>query len=328
MKQRRLGSAGVPVSEIGLGCNGFGSRVDLDRARAIVHTALDLGVTLFDTADIYGTRFGVPQASERFLGEILGDQRKNVLLATKYGNPRMQYRAGIRGGASRVAIMDAVDGSLKRLHTDWIDLYQLHAPDPVTPIEETLRALEDLIRQGKVRCIGCSNFAAWQAVEAHWAARHLNLTPFSTCQNEYSLLVRDVECELIPAMQRYGLGLLPYFPLAAGLLTGKYKKGSAAPEGARLTATNRLSGRYMTEANWDAIARLERFCAERGHTLLELAFSWLLAQPVVCSVIAGASSVEQLKLNVRASEWTITPEEKAVIDRLVTPVPTAPLGLQ
>jgi aryl-alcohol dehydrogenase-like predicted oxidoreductase len=240
----------------------------------------------------------------------------------------MQYRAGLRGGASRVAIMDAVEGSLKRLNTDWIDLYQLHAPDPATPIEETLRALEDLIRQGKVRYIGCSNFAAWQAVEAHWTARHLNLTPFSTCQNEYSLLVRDVERELIPAMQRYGLGLLPYFPLAAGLLTGKYKKGTAAPEGARLTATNRLSGRYMSDANWDAIARLERFCAERGHTVLELAFGWLLAQPVVCSVIAGASNAEQLKLNVHASEWTITPEEKAEIDRLVTPMPTAPLGLQ
>ena len=318
MKRRRMGNAGAQVSELALGCNSFGSRTDLDAARHVIHTALDLGITLFDTADIYGYRFGNPSASERYLGQLLGDERKNIILATKCGSPRMKYDGGIDGGASRGAIMCAVDGSLKRLNTDWIDLYQVHEPDPMTPIEETLRALEDLIRQGKVRYIGCSNFSAWQVVEAQWTAKYLRLDAFSTCQNEYSLLVRDIERDLLPAMRNYGLGLLPYFPLAAGLLTGKYRRNSPAPPNARLTPTNRLTDRYMTGANWTVIEKLEEFCAERGRTLLELAFSWLLSRPVVCTVIAGASTPEQVKLNARSLDWPLTAEEIVEVDRLTS----------
>jgi len=230
----------------------------------------------------------------------------------------MKYDGGIDGGASRRAIMCAVDGSLKRLDTDWIDLYQVHEPDPVTLIEETLRALEDLIKQGKVRYTGCSNFSAWQVVEAQWTAKYLRLGAFSTCQNEYSLLVRGIERDLLPAMQNYGLGLLPYFPLAAGLLTGKYRRNSPAPPNARLTATNRLTDRYMTGANWTVIERLETFCAERGRTLLELAFGWLLSRPVVCTVIAGATTPEQVQLNARSIDWLLTAEEIADVDHLTS----------
>lgn len=316
MKKRTLGNSGVQVSVVGLGCNGLGGRIDLEASRKVIHQALDLGITLFDTAANYGHHYGAPGGSESCLGQFLGDRRKDIVLATKFGNSVLQRRDGTPEGASRRHIMLAVEASLKRLQTDWIDLYQIHRPDPFTPIEETLRALDDLIRQGKIRYIGCSNFSGWQAVEAYWTAKHSGLNAFITCQNEYSLLVRDIERELIPAMQGYGLGLLPYYPLVAGLLTGKYTRSSPAPAGARLTETQRLADRYLTGANWTAIERLERFCAGRNRSLLDLAFSWLLARPAVSSVIAGAARPEQLERNVRAIDWELTAEELAEIDRL------------
>jgi aryl-alcohol dehydrogenase-like predicted oxidoreductase len=310
MRQRTLGKSGLQVSLVGLGCNNFGGRTDLEGARRVVHVALDLGITLFDTADIYGERGG----SETILGQILGDRRKDIVLATKFGMPMDE--TGTLKGASRRYILSAVEASLRRLKTDWIDLYQLHMPDPVTPIEETLRTLEDLIRQGKVRYIGCSNLPAWQVVEALWTARSLGFNPFVTCQDEYSLLVRDPDRELLPMMQAYGLGLLPYFPLASGLLSGKYKRNEPMPEGARLTTTQRLADRYLTETNWQIVERLESFCVARGRSLLELAFSWLAARPTVCSVIAGATRPEQVEQNVKAIDWSLSPDDMAEIDRL------------
>jgi aryl-alcohol dehydrogenase-like predicted oxidoreductase len=312
MKQRRLGTSGLQVSLVGLGCNNFGGRIDLEASRKVVHRALDLGITLFDTADAYGERGG----SEAILGQVLGDRRKDIVLATKFGLPMDE--TGILKGASRRYILSAVEASLRRLKTDWFDLYQLHQPDPFTPIEETLRTLEDLIRQGKVRYTGSSNLPAWQVVEALWTARHLGVNAFVSCQDEYSLLVRDAERELLPAMDAYGLGLLPYFPLASGLLTGKYKRNRPMPEGARLTKTQRLADRYLTEANWQVVEGLEDFCAKRGHSLLELAFSWLAGRPRVSSVIAGATRPEQVELNVKAIEWALTPDDTAEIDRLTT----------
>ena len=311
MKQRNLGSSGLLVSLVGLGCNNFGGRIDLEASRKVVHKALDLGITLLDTADVYGNQGG----SETCLGAILGDRRKDIVLATKFVMP--MDKDGTLKGASRRYIMRAVEASLTRLKTDWIDLYQVHQPDPLTPIEETLRALDDLVRHGKVRYIGCSNFPAWQVVAAQWTSRHHDLEAFVSCQDEYSLLVRDVERALIPAMTQYGLGLLPYFPLASGLLTGKYK-GGAKPEGARLSYMPALADRYMTETNWRIVDGLAAFAAKRDRTLLELAFSWLAARPTVSSVIAGATKPEQVELNVKAADWALTPEEMAEIDKITS----------
>lgn len=310
MEQRNLGRSGLRVSTIGLGCNNFGGRIDLEATRPVVHKALDVGITLFDTADVYGERGG----SEACLGEILGNERKRIVLASKFG--MAMDDAGSKSGASRRYIMAAVEDSLRRLRTDWIDLYQVHRADPLTPIEETLRALDDLVRQGKVRYIGCSNFAAWQIVEAQWTARAANLDAFVSCQDEYSLLVRGIEGELIPAARKYGMGLLPYFPLASGLLTGKYRRNSPMPSGSRLTNTPRLSDRYLTEQNWSVSERLAAFAASRGHSMVELAFSWLLAREPVTSVIAGATRPEQLEQNAQAGTWKMTSEDLSEIDRL------------
>lgn len=312
MQLRNLGDSGLRVSVIGLGCNNFGGRLDLAGTRKVVDKAIDLGITLFDTADIYGNQGG----SEEQLGEVLGARRKDIILATKFGMPMDQAE---KKGASRRYIMTEVEDSLRRLRTDWIDLYQLHQPDPLTPIEETLRALDDLIRQGKVRYIGCSNLPAWQVVESLWTSDAHNLHRFICCQDEYSLLVRDPERELLPAIERYRLGLLPYFPLASGLLTGKYRSGQAMPEGARLTNSKGLANRYLTERNWKIVEELSAFSAERGHTLLELAFSWLLSHAPVASVIAGATRPEQLEANVRAADWQLTPADLAPIDRITKP---------
>jgi len=309
MKTRKLGKSGMQVSVVGLGCNNFGMRIDLEASRKVIDRAIDLGVTLFDTADVYGNG----GESETMLGEVLGPRRKNIVLATKFG--MAVESAGIQKGASRAAIISKFDASLRRLKTDWIDLYQLHTPDPLTPIEETLRALDDLVRQGKVRHIGCSNLPAWQVVESLWTSREKGLSEFVSCQDEYSLVLREPERELIPAMEKYRLGLLPYFPLASGLLSGKYKRGNM-PEGARLTSMKRLGDRYLTEKNWEIVEKLDKFCAERGHTMLELAFSWLLAHPVVSSVIAGATKPEQIEQNAAAANWMLTPEDMAEIDRL------------
>jgi aryl-alcohol dehydrogenase-like predicted oxidoreductase len=311
MELRNLGQSGLRVSAIGLGCNNFGGRIDDDATRAVIHKALDLGITLFDTADTYGERGG----SETTMGKILGDDRKRIVLATKFGMPMDDV--GVKVGGSRRYIMQAVEDSLRRLRTDWFDLYQIHAPDARTPIEETLRALDDLIHQGKVRYIGCSNFPAWQVVEAQWTAKTNNLHAFVSCQDEYSLLTRQVvEPQLKPAMLKHGMGLLPFFPLASGLLTGKYRRNTALPAGTRLASTQRLADRYLTERNWPIAEKLGDFAQQRGRTLLELAFSWLLAQSPVASVIAGATRPEQLEQNVKAGAWKLSPEELAEIDSI------------
>jgi len=306
---RNLGRSGLRVSEIGLGCNNFGGRIDLEATRKVVHKALDVGVTFFDTADTYGDRGG----SEIALGEMLGPRRQEIVLASKFA---MQMDDdGLKKGASRRYIMQAVEDSLRRLKTDWLDLYQQHRPDPLTPIDETLRALDDLVTQGKVRYIGNSGFAGWQAVDAEWTAKTANLTRFASCQNEYSLLNREVEDELLPAMEAHGLSLLPFFPLANGLLTGKYKRNAPMPEG-RLTKEKRAAGRTLTERNWTIVEKLEDFSTSRGKSLLELAFSWLLAHGAVASVIAGATKPEQIEANAQAGNWTLTAEEMAEIDKI------------
>jgi len=310
MEIRNLGRSGLRVSLVGLGCNNFGGRIDLEASRKVIHKALDLGITLFDTADNYGEMGG----SETAMGQILGGRRKDIVLASKFAMP-MNKEETLKG-ASRRYIMSAVEASLRRLKTDWLDLYQLHRPDPLTPIEETLRALDDLVRQGKVRYIGCSNLPGWQVVEAEWTAKHLGLNAFVSCQDEYSLVVREIERELVPAMQKYDLGLLPFFPLASGLLTGKYKRNAPMPAGTRLTSTQRLADRFLTEENWRIAERLGDFAASRGHTLLELAFSWLAERPQVASVIAGATKPEQLEQNAKAAGWKLGAEEMAEIDRL------------
>jgi aryl-alcohol dehydrogenase-like predicted oxidoreductase len=317
MQQRTLGRSGLRVSVVGLGCNQFGGRLDAEGSRKVIHKALDLGVTLFDTADVYGNRGG----SEEILGGALGARRKDIVLATKFGLP-MDDDGTLKGGSRRY-IMRAVEDSLRRLKTDWIDLYQLHRPDPGTPIEETLRTLDDLVSQGKVRYIGCSNLPAWQVIEAQWTSRDRGLNPFVSCQDEYSLLVRDIERELAPAMNAYGLGLLPFFPLAGGLLTGKYKRNAPLPKDARYASSKGMAQRFMTQAGWTAVEGLESYAAARGKTLLDLAVAWLVARKPVSSVIAGATRPEQVEQNVRAAEWTLSDSDVAEINALA-PVGTVP----
>ena len=309
MTLHNLGKSGLRVSLVGLGCNNFGQRMDLASSTKVIDKALDAGITLFDTADVYGGRGG----SETVLGQVLGDRRKDIVLATKCG---MAMDEGEKNGASRRYIMAALDASLKRLKTDWIDLYQVHQPDPSTPIEETLRTLDDVVRAGKVRYIGCSNFSAVQMVEAQWTARHLNLNAFISAQDEYSLLKRDLDRENLPVMEKHGLGLLPYFPLASGLLTGKHKRGELAA-GSRLT-TQAFAGRFTSDANFDAVEKLGAFAKARGHTLLELAFSWLAARPMVGSIIAGATKPEQIEANVKAADWALTAEDMSEIDKITS----------
>lgn len=311
MEQRNLGKSGLRVSAVGLGCNNFGGRIDLEATRRVVHKALDLGITLFDEADTYGDPRG---NSESCLGQILGDRRKDIVLASKFARP--MDGSGRFEGASRGYIMAAVEASLKRLKTDWIDLYQQHQPDPLTPIEETLRALDDLVRQGKVRYLGASTLPAWQVVEAQWTAKHLGLERFVACQEEYSLLARGLDREMMPVLESYGLGLIPFRPLADGVLTGKYRRGAAPAAGSRLDRMPRAAGRYLSDQNWAAIERLEGFAAERGRTLLEPALGWLLQRPAVASVIAGATTPEQVEHNARAAGWALSREDMMEIDRL------------
>jgi aryl-alcohol dehydrogenase-like predicted oxidoreductase len=310
MEIRNLGHSGLRVSTIGLGCNNFGGRIGLEATRAVIHKAIDLGITLFDTADTYGERGG----SETDMGQVLGDRRKDIVLATKFGNP--MDTIGVKQGGSRRYIMTAVEDSLRRLRTDWIDLYQIHSFDPLTPIEETLRTLDDLIRQGKVRYIGCSNFPAWRMTEAHWTAKTHGLNRFISNQDEYSLIFRKPEAEVMPAARAAGMGMLPFFPLASGLLTGKYRRNAPMPAGSRLAATQRLADRYLTERNWSIAEQLGDFVEVRGKTMLELAFSWLLSRAPVTSVIAGATKPEQLEQNVKAGAWKLTAEELTEIDRI------------
>jgi aryl-alcohol dehydrogenase-like predicted oxidoreductase len=312
MEQRQVGRSGLQVSVLGLGCNNFGGRLDREASIRVVHAALDLGVTLLDTADVYP--MGNQGSSETIIGEALAGRRGEVVLATKFG--MAMDDSGRRQGGSRRYIMEEVEASLTRLRTGWIDLYQFHRPDPKTPIEETVRALDDLIRAGKVRYVGCSNFAGWQAVEALWIARELGANAFICSQEEYSLVVRDIEAEVIPALEAYGLGLLPFFPLASGLLTGKYRPGAPAPNDARLAYTKPLADRFLSGRNVALAEKLRAFAEARGHTLLDLAFSWLLAQETVPSVIAGASTPDQLRANAEAVTWALTAENLAEIDRI------------
>jgi aryl-alcohol dehydrogenase-like predicted oxidoreductase len=305
--RRNLGRSGLIVSAIGLGCNNFGGRSDAAATRAVVHKALDLGITFFDTSDTYGTA----GASEEYLGRALAGERHRIVLATKFARP---MAAG--EGASRRYIISAVEASLKRLGTDYIDLYQQHIADPRTPIEETLRALDDLVRQGKVRYVGCSTLSAWEVVEAQWTARHLGLNAFVSCQERYNLLEREVETAVLPVAERYGLGLIPFSPLCNGLLTGKYRRNAPLPQGTRLATTPRLAERTLTERNWALAERLGEFAAARGRTLLELALSWLLQRPAVASVIAGATTPAQVAANVAAGGWRLSREDMDEIDRL------------
>jgi aryl-alcohol dehydrogenase-like predicted oxidoreductase len=312
MTYRQLGHSGLTVSTVGIGCNNFGARMADADVPAVVNAAIDAGITLFDTADVYGNRGG----SETLLGQALQGRRDEVVLATKFGMDMGGANGpdwGVRG--SRRYIRLAVEGSLKRLGTDWIDLYQMHAPDPRTPIEETLGALTELVAEGKVRYLGSSNFAGWQVVDADWTAHTRHLEPFVSAQNEYSWLSRGIEAELVPALLHAGQSLLPYFPLASGLLTGKYQRGAAAPEGTRLASrADRLAA-----ANFDMIEELATFAEARELTMLQVAIGGLAAMPAVGSVIAGATSVQQVQQNVAAGLWEPTAEELAELRQITAP---------
>jgi aryl-alcohol dehydrogenase-like predicted oxidoreductase len=316
MDFRRLGNSGLTVSVVGLGTNNFGMKLDFDQSRAVTHAALDAGITLFDTADSYGD-------SEERLGEILEGKRDDVIIATKFGSDaaRLGKGNGADWGArgSRRYVRKAVEASLRRLRTDWIDLYQLHRPDPGTPIEETLEVLTDLVREGKVRYIGHSNFSGWQTSHADWTARTSGYTRFIGAQNEYSWLDRSIESDLVPALEHYGIGLLPYFPLASGLLTGKYKRGEAPPKGSRLEAWG--LGSRLTEQVFDVLESLEKFAVERGISLLDVAIGGLAARPSVTSVIAGATSPQQVHANVKAGNWKPSAEDLSALEKITERVP-------
>jgi aryl-alcohol dehydrogenase-like predicted oxidoreductase len=309
MEYRNLGRSGLQVSVVGLGTNNFGMRMDAGQAADVVHACLDQGITLFDTADIYGGR----GKSEEFLGQALKGRRDEAIVATKFAGPMGE--GPLRSGGSRRYIMQEVEASLRRLDTDYIDLYQMHFPDPKTPQDETMRALDDLVTSGKVRYLGNSNYAGWQIANAAWIAKSEHLAPFVSAQNQYSLLDRRIEAEVVPAAREFGLSILPFFPLASGLLTGKYKRGQAAPEGARLSAGPQAD-RLLTEQNYDTVEKLEAFAQERGHTILELAFSWLASLDYVGSVIAGATRPDQVAANAAAASWRLTSEEMGEVDRL------------
>ncbi|PZS18243.1 MAG: aldo/keto reductase [Pseudonocardiales bacterium] len=311
MEFRRLGESGLVVSVVGLGTNNLGMKLDDEQSREVVDAAFDEGITLFDTSDSYGR-------SEQRLGTLLEGRRDDVVLATKFGSD-VRRRGGDNGedwGArgSRRYIRRAVESSLRRLRTDWIDLYQLHRPDPATPIEETLSALSDLVREGKVRYLGSSNFAGWQVADAEWTSRTRGLERFVSAQNEYNLLTRGIEEDLVPALEAYGIGLLPFFPLASGLLTGKYRRGQPPPQGSRIQAWGRES--VLTDACFDVVEGLEAFAAARSISVLDVAVGGLSAQPAVASVIAGATSRAQVAANVAAAAWQPDLDELAELDEL------------
>ncbi len=304
MEYRNLGASGLKVSIVGIGCNNFGRRCDEAVTADVVNSALEVGINFFDTADAYGPK----GLSEEYLGKAMrGKDRSQVIIATKYASPMGE--GDLMQGGSRRYIFNAVEASLRRLGTDYIDLYQQHVPDADTPIEETLGALDDLIRDGKVRYIGNSNFSGWQIADADWTAKHRGLNRFVTAQNLYSLLDPRLEREVVPACKEFGLGILPYFPLASGMLTGKYSRGNEPPAGTRMARWGDRARVAMSEAAFDVIEKLILFAQEREHTLLELAMSWLASMPHISSVIAGATSVDQVKQNAEAASWRLTDEE-------------------
>ncbi len=315
MEYKYLGETGLRVSTVGLGCMNFGSMNDEAESAAIVARALDLGINFFDTADVYGDR----GKSEEYLGRALGSHRAEVIIATKFAGPMAPGNTDQQGGSRRY-IMRAVEASLQRLGTDYIDLYQMHRYDPDTPIEETLRTLDDLVHQGKVRYIGNSNFAAWQIADAYWTSRQHNLHRFVSAQNRYSLLTREIEKEVVPACACYGLGILPYFPLESGLLTGKYRRGQSFPEGTRLHKwANFAAGAFASDDKFDKAEALRELAEAGGHSLLDLAMGWLASRPQVASVIAGVTSVQQLEQNVAAAQWRPTAGDEAAIDEVTMP---------
>jgi len=321
VERRKLGNSGLVVSLVGLGCNNLGrpgtATVDEMGTRAVVDAALDSGITLFDVADVYGSPRG---RSEELLGDALAGRREQAIIATKFG----MGMAGANGPdfdarGSRRYIRLAVEASLRRLRTDWIDLYQLHRPDPTTPIEETLSVLDDLVRDGLVRYLGHSNLTGWQIADLAWTARSHGLTAPVSSQNNYSLLERDVEREVVPACERFGLGLLPYFPLASGLLTGKYSADAPPPERSRLAGRDRL----LADAPWPRIEGLRSLAKRAGVTMLDVAIGGLAAQPAVASVIAGATRPDQVRANAAAGAWRPSPEELAAIDEVCSPARSA-----
>ena len=307
MEFRQLGDSGLKVSAIGLGTNNFGGRVDPEGTAEVIDQALDEGINLLDTANIYSKGL-----SEEYIGRALKGKRHEAIIATKVGGPMGDEPN--RSGDSRKHIMAEVEDSLRRLDTDYIDLYQIHFTDESTPIEETLRTLDDLVRAGKVRYTGCSNFAAWQVCEAVWTSRSAGITSFVSVQPNHSMLVREPEKELVPFCNEYGIGILPYFPLASGFLSGKYRRGEQAPSGTRLAESDRG---MFTDANYDLLEALESFAQQRGHTLLELAFAWLLARPMVSSVIAGATKTEQVTANANAVAWHLTGDELEEVESIL-----------
>ena len=313
MVYRPVGDSGLMVSAVGLGCNAFSRRVDADGVKDILAAAREVGVTLLDTADVYGDP---PGGSETLLGEALQGQRDDFVLATKFGmDMRGEYGPdhGVRG--SRRYVRRAVEGSLRRLQTDYLDLYQLHVPDDITPIEETLSALTDLVHEGKVRYLGCSNFGGWQVADADWTSRSAGLDRFVSVQNRYSLLDRAIEDEVIPACEAFGLGVLPYFPLEYGLLTGKYRRGETAPAGSRADR-DPSRAQWLKTADWDRIEALEAFAKARGLSVIDVAVAGLAAQPAVSSVIAGATSGEQVRTNAAALRWEPTEEDLVELDEI------------
>jgi 1-deoxyxylulose-5-phosphate synthase len=302
MKYRRLGTAGLKVSVLGLGGNTFGRSLDAGATASIIHAALDQGVTFIDTADYYGNH-----QSEEFIGRALAGRRHQAIVATKVG-----WTAGPGPndhGASRAHVVDTVHCSLRRLKSEYIDLMQIHLWDPETPIEETLGALDDLVRQGKIRYIGCSNFTAWRLTWSLWTSDRRGGTPFVSVQPEYSLLVRDIERELIPACQAFGIGIIPFFPLAGGVLTGKYKEGQPPPAGTRAQTLAQFMHRFLTPHNFAIVRRLEAWAGARGHTVGELAIAWLLARPMVSTVITGINKPEHLASNLKGVGWDLTAAE-------------------
>jgi aryl-alcohol dehydrogenase-like predicted oxidoreductase len=313
MAYRPLGDSGLVVSAVGIGCNAFSRRVDVDGVRDILAAARETGVTLLDTADVYGDPAG---GSESLMGEALKGQRDDFVVATKFGmDMRGEYGEdhGVRG--SRRYIRRAVEGSLRRLQTDHIDLYQLHVPDEVTPIEETLSALSELVREGKIGYLGCSNFAGWQVADADWTARSAGLERFVSVQNRYSLLDRAIEDEVVPACETFGLGVLPYFPLEYGLLTGKYRRGESAPAGSRADL-DPSRAQWLERADWDRIEAVTAYAAKRDLSVLDVAIAGLAAQPAVASVISGATSGDQVRANAAALRWEPTEADLVELDEI------------
>lgn len=316
MEYRNLGHSGLKVSAVGLGCNNFGMTIDAKATKAVVHKALDIGINFFDTADMYGSG-----NSEIYLAKALGSRRNEAIIATKFGN-RMGDRLDQEGGASRHYIMHAVEASLSRLKTDYIDLYQIHRPDSETPLEETARAMDDLVQQGKVRYVGHSNFSGWQTVDMSWICETQNLTRFVSAQNRYSILSRDIEAELVPACNEHGVGILPFFPLESGLLTGKYKNSKKPAKGTRWekwASRPAMANRFFGPDRFAMAEKLQAVCDANGNSLLEMAFGWLLSKSYVPSVIAGATKPTQLVANVKAAEWRPTADIMSEIDKISPP---------